>query len=80
MLKPLKKKRAKRALVALALALVGCIPTASPCSEADAAQTVAVCVARIQTECKPTPEGKKDTACPAYVECKETIDKWEACE
>ncbi len=58
----------------LALAM-GCTP--DPKSEAAAAQTIAVCVARIQTECKPTADGKKDTACPAYVECKEALDTWE---
>lgn len=62
------------------LLLCGCPPAAPPCSEAEAAQAVAVCVAREQVECKPTPEGKKDTTCKAYVECKATLDKWEACE
>jgi hypothetical protein len=72
--------KARLLLVLLTLALVGCVPPVTPCSEAEAAQTVAVCVAREQLECKPTSDGKKDTTCPAYLECKETLDNWEKCE
>lgn len=74
------QKRAALLLALVTLAFVGCIPPVEPCSTADLGQKVAACVAREQLECKPTAEGKKDTTCPAYVECKETIDKWEACE
>ncbi len=71
----------RRALAAVfALLLPCCAQLKEPCSEASLAEAVAVCVARERLECEPTADGKKDTTCTAYVECRETIDKWETCE
>lgn len=58
------------------LFVVGCLPPAAQ-PEVDAAQAAAACIVRIQTECKPLPNGKKDRACPAYVECKKYADEFE---
>jgi hypothetical protein len=63
-------------ILLFALIVVGCDPSAAQL-EADAANKTAVCLARIQTECKPLPDGKKDRSCPAYVECRKYADDFE---
>jgi hypothetical protein len=55
------------------------MPYVNVCSTQALAADVAACVAREQTECHPTADGKKDTSCPAYLECRETIAQWESC-
>jgi hypothetical protein len=68
----------KLAIAAILSALLaGCWPKAEPYSEADAAEQTAICVYRIKTECKPLPDGTKDRACPAYVECRKYADEFE---
>lgn len=65
----------------LAASLSGCpLPYVNACSSQALAADVAACVAREQTECRPTADGKKDTSCPAYLECRETIAQWEGCQ
>lgn len=66
----------RKTLAILALTLSACRP--APYTEAEAAERAAVCIARIQTECKPLPNGKKDRACVAYLECKKYADEFGA--
>jgi hypothetical protein len=75
------KKRASRGVkvgAILALVLGACQP--APYTEAEAAERAAICIARIQTECKPLPNGKKDRACVAYLECRQYADDFEAAQ
>ncbi len=74
------RKRAWRWLRWIPLVFaMGCVPTLPPCGTEHLAADVAACVVRMQTECKPLPDGSKDRKCPAFVECSATVDRWEAC-